>query len=375
MRKFLAGMILVMVMLCTCAHADIVYLTDSGEMGLVQLNGSKSSDLVGTLYTTSWSSPFLGSYWNGSSTRIILVDRTADTTTSGDTAYTFDPSNLTQPLEISRRVLDGVYSAQAFAGSENGRAVFFASGNSIREFSTSDFSLTRSYTYRPKTSEDISSEITGLITGTNVIYALVQQENSRDVVLEFDGQLRDDVSSFRNRPLSHDTEVIAWLEDTRVAAGHEYGVDVKLNDGRFVLTLSTDVPVKAVCQDSGSGFYFIEQYEYEGVYTTELKHYSSGKVYALFTNTEGRACRLVRDKDNGIIGALAGDTILVYRMEDDELLGEYDSILLGGLPEQIAVSNVTGSDKKSNSGCRISLSGMGMMLLLAGMCTLSKKQH
>ncbi|MBR0035411.1 MAG: hypothetical protein IJP54_07015, partial [Synergistaceae bacterium] len=82
MRKISAGLILVMMMLCTCAQADIVYMTDDGDMGLVKLNGALSSDLYGTQYTTSWSNPFLGSYWNGSSTRIILVDRTTDTAAS-----------------------------------------------------------------------------------------------------------------------------------------------------------------------------------------------------------------------------------------------------------------------------------------------------
>ena len=363
-----------MMMLCTCAQADIVYMTDDGDMGLVKLNGALSSDLYGTQYTTSWSNPFLGSYWNGSSTRIILVDRTTDTAASGDTAYTFSPSDLTRPIETSRRVLAGMYSTQAFAGSDNGRAVFFASGNSIREYSTEDFSLTRSYTYKPKTSEDIDSEIACLITGSNVIYALVQQTNSCDVVLEFDGQLRDDVSSFRNWPLSHDTEGIAWLEGTRVAAWHDYGIDMRVNTGGFVRMLSTDVPVRAVCRDSGNGYYFIEQSESEGIYTTELKHYSSGKVSTLYTNTEGQMCRLVRDGDNGIIGAIAGDVILVCRMEDDILIGEYDGEMLGSFPVQLAVSHVTGSSKKDNSGCSLTLSGMGMMIFLAGVCALRKRQ-
>ena len=372
MRKFSAVVILVMMMaVCSSAHADIVYLTASGDVGRIHVTGSESADLYGTQYTTSWSSPFIGSYWNGSSTRIILVDRTTDTAASGDTALIFDPSNLTKPLDTERKVLAGVYSAQAMAGSDNGRAVFFASGSSIHEFSTEDFSLTRSYTYKPKTSEDIASEITGVITGSNVIYALVQQTGSHDLVLEFDGQLRDDISSFKTHALAHETAAFSWLNGTRVAAGHEYGVDVMSDSRGFLRFLSTDVPVKAVCRDTDTGFYFIEQYESEGVYTTTLKHYSSGEVSTLFTNTEGRTCRLVRDGDNGIFGAIAGDEVLVFRMADDELIGEYDGEMLGSLPAQIVISNVTGSDKSSSSGC--SITGMGMMLFLAGVCILSKR--
>ncbi len=374
MRKFVVSLASVMLALvCSASHADIVYLTASGDVGLITTIGSVSADLDGIQYTSSWSDPFLGSYWTGSSTRVILVDRTDDITASGDTAYTFNPSNLTSPVETKRRVLDGVYSVQAMAGSNNGRSVFFTSGNLIREFSTGDFSLTRSYTYNPKTSEDITAEITGLMTGSNVIYALVQQTNSRDVLLKFDGQLREDAyRSFSNIPLRSEAETISWLSNSRLAIGHEYGVDVCADGKNVVRLLSSDAPVKAVCQDAGDGFYFIEQYESGDIYITTLQHYSSGELSTLFMNTEGDTCRLVRDGDNGIIGVIAGDELLVYSMNEDELLGEYDRASLGGLPVQITMSAVSGDDGKSSSGC--SITGMGMMMiLLAGMCMLSKR--
>ena len=376
MRKFSASVILVMMMVIVAlygsAHADVFYLTDSGVLGRISVYGWDSADIYGTQYTTSWSSPFLGSYWNGSTTRVILVDRTTDTTTSGDTALVFNPSDLTQP-ESTSKVLAGVYYAQAMAGSDNGRSVFFASGSSIHEFSTGDFSLRRSYTYRPNTSDDIVSEITGLITDSNVIYALVQQDISRDMVLGFDGQLREDVSSFERRYLAEEAAAISWLNGARVAAAHEYGVDVWYDNRGFVHLLSSDFPVKAVCQDSGSGLYFIEQYESEGTYTTTLNHYTTaGGVKELFTNTEGQICRLVRDGDNGILAAIVGDELLVYMMENDAVLGEYDSSELGGLPDQITVSAVSGEKSKSNSGCSITGAGM-MVLLLAGVSAVRKR--
>ena len=376
MRKISSGVIsvmIMMVMLCGSAYADIVYLTDSGALGRISTFDADSADLRGTQYTTSWNDPFLGSYWNGSRSRVILVDRNTDKTTSGDTALIFDPSDLSSPIEAKRTVLNGVYSAQAMAGSDNGRAVFFASEQSIHEFSTSDFSLTRSYTYIPKTSEDITAEITELITGTNVIYVLVKQDISSDIVLGFDGQLREDVSgSFQRKPLLYETSAISWLNGTRVAAGHEYGVDVWNDNRGFLGVLSTDAPVKAVCQDSGSGFYFIEQSEAEDTYTTTLKHYDSREgVSTLFMNTEGRICRFVRDKDNGIIAAIVGDELLLYRMDSGILIGEYDSSELGGIPVQIAASVVTGKDNKSSSGC--SVAGMGMLLILAAGCMFLKR--
>ena len=377
MRKVLAFLVsMIFVLVCAGANADVIYLTDSGELGRISVAKSISADLRGTQYTVSWSDPFLGSYWDGSNTRVILVDRNTDTTTSGDTALVFNPSDLTSPIDSTRKVLDGLYSAQVMTGSDNGRAIFFASGASIYEFSTSNFSLSRSYTYKPKTSEDMTAEIAGLITGTNVIYALVQQTNSRDVLLRFDGQLREDVSgSFEKVLLAENTTAISWLNDTRIAISHKDGVHVRGSSNVFAWIVSSDVPAKAVCRDSGSGFYFIEQSESEDICTTTLKHYNSSteEISTLFVNTEGHVCQLVRDGDNGIMAAIVGDEILVYKMEKDELLGEYDSSQLGSNPVQIAASAVSGDDGSTKSGC--SLSGMGaVMIFLAGMRVIRKRR-
>ena len=357
----------------TGANADIVYLTDSGAMGLIRTTGAASADLSGTQYTVSWTDPFLGSYWNGSKTRIILVDRTTDTTESGDTALVFDTSDLAHPIETERKVLSGLYDSQVIASAYNGRSVFFASGTSIHEFRTSDFAPSRSYMYSPKTSDDITAEITGMIVNSNVIYALVQQTNSRDVLLRFDGQLREDVSdSFEKVHLAEDTAAISWLSSSRIAIGYGEGVSVRGNSRFFSQIVSSDAPVKAVCQDSGSGFYFIEQSEAGDTCTTTLKHYESlTDISTLYTNNNGRTCQLVRDSDNGIFAAIAGDKILVYEMNRDILLGEYDSSQLGSLPVQIAASTVKGDDGSTNSGC--SAAGTGMLLILAAGCMFLKR--
>ena len=375
MRKFLVFLVSVIFALAsTGANADIVYLTDSGALGRIGITGAESTDLYGTQYAVSWNDPFLGSYWDGSNSRVILVERETDTAASGDTALVFNPADLTRPIDSERKVLAGVYSAQAMAGSENGRGIFFASGSSIHEFSTSDFSLSRSYTYKPKTSEDITAEITALMTGSNVIYALVKQENSCDIFLGFDGQLREDVTkNFERTALYSDAAAISWLSNARIAAGHTDGIDVRGRNSRvFGRMLSTDVPVKALCEDAGDGVYFIEQSEIDDVYTTSLKHYiSDTEITELFTNTEGQAYTLLRDKDSGIVSAIVGDVILVYMMDGDILLGKYDSSELGGIPVQIASSTVSGDDGKSSSGC--SVSGMGMLLILAAGCMFLKR--
>ena len=362
MRKLSAGVILVM-MLCANAYADIVYTTDTGNLGLIKTEGSTSADFYGTQYTGAGSNTLLGSYWNGSATRVILVRRTADTSVSGDTALIFDPANLAQPFDSEGQVLAGLYNAQALVGSKNGRGLFFASGASIHEFQTWDFEPSHSYTYTLKTSDDIIPDFTGLLAGTYNIFALAERENSADMLLVFDGQLRDDIESFGTEYLPSGTSEISWLSNSRVAAAHTGGVSVWGTHG-FVPLVSTDAPVKSLCQDSGNGFYFAEQVQSGDTYTTALKHYSSGEVITLSTGDTGSSCRLLRDDENNILAAITGSRILVYNMKNDTLIGEYGRALLGGLPVDIAISHVKGEESSSNNGCDVA--GAGVIMILAG---------
>ena len=360
MRKFLVSVILVM-MLCVSAYADIVYTTDTGNMGLIGITGSTSADFYGTQCTGIDSSLLLGSYWDGSSTRIILVDRTTDLTTSGDTALIFSPSNLTAPIN-ENITLSGVYNTQAISGSNNGRGLFLASGASVYELRTLDFQPVRSYTYDPETSRDITPKVKALLMGTYMIYAMIEQENSADIILGFDGQLRDDVENFTKEYLPSGTTSISWLSRSRIAAAHTDGVSIWGSSG-FISIVSTDAPVKALCQDSENGFYFLERAQSGDTYMTTLKHYSSGEITILSTGDTGLSCQLIRDETYNVLGAVTGSRILLYNMKDDLLIGEYDASSLGGLPVYITAGNVKGDDSSSSSGCDVS--GMGMIVLMS----------
>ena len=373
MRKLLTcviSIILVMI-LYACAFADIIYMTDTGDIGRIIVK-SESTDLSGIEYDGTDSDSFLGSYWDGSTSRVILVDRTTDTTSSGDTALIFNPSNLSAPVNSEPKVLAGIYNAQAMASTNSGRGVFFASGASIYEFNTGDFSVTRSYTYTPKTSEDIAPNFKALLSGSSNVYALGEKENSGDVMLRFDGQLRDDVSkNFGLYSAPSGATDIAWLNNSVPAVAHDTGVSV-WRSSKFVQMVSSDYPVKAVCLDTGSGFYFAEQSESGDTYTTTLKHYASGSdTTTLRTETGGSACKLIYDSDNGLLAALIGSKILIYSMHDDTLIDEYDSESLEGQPINIIMSYVKGDDGKSSSGCDIS--GAGMIILLAGALIFRKR--
>ena len=66
MRKIFAGVMLA-VLLCGSAGADVVYTTDTGNVGLIKILSSTSADFYGTQYTGVGSDSLLGSYWDGSS--------------------------------------------------------------------------------------------------------------------------------------------------------------------------------------------------------------------------------------------------------------------------------------------------------------------
>ena len=358
MRKIFAGVMLA-VLLCGSAGADVVYTTDTGNVGLIKILSSTSADFYGTQYTGAGSDSLLGSYWDGNATRILIINKDS-TTASGDTALIFSPSDLTKPLQTAGKVLTGVYNAKAMAGSERGKSVFFVSDNKISEFRTENFAAVRSYDYTP------GGSINTIITGTYSIYATAEDAASGDVLLEFDGQLRDDVQDFMKESAPSGTEALAWLSGSRAAVGHASGVSVR-RSGSFTLLASSDAPVKSLCMDDNDGFYFAEQSSSNDMYTTTLKHYSGGEVSTLFTSSTGKACKVIRHESSNVLAAVIGDSLRLYNMKDDSLLGSYDASVLGGNPLSVAETSVSGDDGSSgSSGCSMSCLGV---ILLAG-CSL-----
>ena len=356
MRKILASVIMVMV-LCAGAHADLIYTTSSGGMGVVRING-ESADLRGIQYTGS-SDTLMASYWDGEASRVILVNRTTDTTTSGDTALVFNPSDLSTPLNTEPVVLEGVYNTQVLVGTYTGNSIYAASGALVREFRTDGFSRVRGYTCKADSGDTQAPTVKAITSAKYIVNVLAEYETSGDVLLRFDGQLRDDIEDFTKWQAPSETTAITYTSNSWLAVAHETGVSYLTSTG-FSEIVSTDAPVKALCPDKNEGFYFIEQ-SADG--TTYLRHRSEGETLDLLTVSSGTECRLAADTDNGVFGAVIGGKLYVYAMKDDVLMGEYDSSALGGTPRDIAFGNVSGESKSSNSGC--SAFGMGMLLLCA----------
>ena len=361
--------VMILLIFSVCASADIVYNTTDGKLGLIKVNGA-SLDLRGIQYASSNSDLLLGSYWDGSESRVIIVDRKNDLTTSGDTALIFDPNDLTKTIGNETKILTGVYNPSALTGTNNGRGLFFISGATISGFNSGTFNLDHSYTYKIKSS-DITPNITAILTGTYSVYVTADMGNYGGKMLEFDGQLRDDIEDYHEYNLNYGASSIAWLSGSRLVVGHENGIDVLTDTENFVRLISTDVPVKAVRNDKDGGLYFITQAKSGDIYTTTLNHRNNkNELTTLYTENSGEHYALNTDSDSNILAVVLGSKILVYTTEKDTLVGEFDSDSLGGLPVNAVMSYVSGDKNSSSNGCNIS--GLGIMMIFSGFIFMKK---
>lgn len=360
MRKILAVMI--MLLIPASSWANLVYQTSDGSLGLIEAAVNLSVDLRGIQYAGVGSDSKMATYWDGSEPRIILVKRNEDRTTSGDSALIFSPSDLTAPVN-SVASLGGVYGTELIAGSNRGRVIYLAEGTTITELYTSDFTYSNSYTFT--ISEDIfTPQILSMTVWNYGLYALygLDYDAGLSVVFGFDGQLKENVSSFKRYVISSDASDLALLANSRIGVARNDGVDV-ISNNTIRSIVSSDAPVRALCRDNGAGFYYVEQSVSGDVYTNTLKQYSSREeIIILASGYVGEVSKLLFDENNSMLMAILGDSILIYDMRYNSLLAEYDSTQLGGRPVNIALSYVNGDDGKTSSGCN---SGMGMIMFLA----------
>ncbi|MBQ7593112.1 MAG: hypothetical protein IJU48_02010 [Synergistaceae bacterium] len=366
-KKLFVSLMLV-VMLCSASQADIVYTTSTGNLGLISISRSDETLNVSTpsvKYSGIGTNPLAASYWNGSEARLIVIDRTTDlTTSSGDKAFSFNPSDLTSPFESQAVTLTGAYNIQSAISSYNGKSIFTASreNGSIIEFSTEDFERGHSYTYAPESGDTSTPKAISLLSDYHNIYALINVNSNNSAAMKFDGQLKTDIEGYARINLEHEASSIGWLSNGRIAAAHTEGIDI-LEGSQFKRLLSSDEPVKTFCLDSGHGFYFATQKLSEDVYTCDLYHYDneSKDVTPLLENKTGSSLQTIRDEGNNALAVIIGRKIYLYDMLNDNLVGEYDSSALNGEPVSVSVTYASGDDGKRSSGCEVF--GSGIILL------------
>ena len=363
MRKIFIA-IMATLILSGSSWADILYTTSSGNLGII--NTSSSLDVAPEVkFSGLGSNSLVAPYWAGSETKIIAIDRTTDTTTSGDSAYIFTPS-LSKIREDSI-TLDGVYNAQSVASAWNGRSIFFASREnaSILSFATSNFALEKSYTFEPDSQDIYTPYMTGAISGYYGVYCLVDCEDAGSSVLMFDGQLKDGVQGFSQVDFDDTIWAMAWLSNSRIAVGMSDGVEVIVSS-RITKLVSTDHPVKAVCRDSSNGFYYVTQEESGDEYIHTISHQSGSTNRTLRVMTAGETCKLVSETKTHTLAAIIGEKIYIYDTATEDLRAEYDSADLGGVPVSISLNSASGDDYDSaRSSCNVSFAGIALLLACA----------
>lgn len=362
-------------MLSGTSHADIVYTTTEGKLGVIEVSGNGLAAPT-VKYSDLGNNAFVASYWNGDYSRLIVIDRTTDMTSSGDSALVFSPSNLTNPIN-GRVTLTGVYNTQAAANSNNGRSIFLASREnaSIYEYSTETFNYVHSYQHVPESGDTYMPYMEGVLTDGRSVYGLVDAGKDRSFFLRFDGQLRDDIEDFMSIELGLSVTSMSWLSDSRLCIAHSSGIEY-VNRGVLYSIVDTTNPVEAVCQDESNGFYFVTREESGDTYINVLSHYSDGMVTPIRENVIGKGCSLFRDMDNKILAAIVGNEILIYDIVSDELLGEYGSSELSGRPISIAVSYAVGEEEDtSGNSCAMTNIGMVMLMLCAMKALMGKEEE
>ncbi|MBR0257289.1 MAG: hypothetical protein IJQ58_06080 [Synergistaceae bacterium] len=357
-RKIFMCVIMAFV-LCGAAHADIAYTTSDGGLGLIKINGESSIDVKGIQYQGSASNPLVAPYWTGGNSRLAVISRTTDTTTSGDTVMIFSPSDMTKPLTSSPVVLEGIYNAQDVSYSNNGRGLFITSGTKITQFSPENFGVVRSFDFAGYFGSRDSSPESHTVLTSSRIYTLVDSGDNESAMFSFDGQLTQADGNMSVTRIRYRANSMAWLNNSSIALAHSRGVYI-IGGGN----MSSDIPVISLCPDSSYGFYFITQ---DSSGNSTLSHYGVNISTDLHTDNNGGSVIAVRDASYNVLAAKFGGKIRLYRMKDDTFLGEYDSSQLGGVPVSMAVTSSSGSEgNDSSSGCN--LSGIGAVM--AGVCLL-----
>ena len=385
-KKFFVSFILVCLLSC-CSYADIVYTTENGTMGLIEIaNITLSTDEPVEMYSGFDPDSLPAHFYNEDGTSFIaLIEPETDTeASSGDKALIFNVSDLTKPVYDKAKILTGVYCANSAAYSDNHRGLFLSSnrnllnGALISEFDTSDLTFVRSYKYDKDDKDlELASDafINGILVSDSSVYGLISHATSQDsMLLRFDGQLKDDISGYTKVKVKHDAELIAFANDYRVILGHSNGVDGMLG-GEFILLASSDYPVKALCRDAGNGFYFITESP-SGMQT--LNHYTDTGVTELDSGLiKASACQAVYfgNDDKKFLAVIMQNKIMIYNALDDSLAAEFDSRELGGTPAYItSVTQNTSSSKDSGkSGCDITGSGI-LLILCAGYMMIRKRK-
>lgn len=367
-RKILTALLIVL-SLFGVSQADIVYTTSEGNLGIIPIIASYDVSAPSIQYRSSITEPMLSSYWNGTSTNIILIDR--NKTASGDRAYIFNPEDMTNFAKSSD--LAGVHGAEHAAYADNGRSIFLTAGSSIFDVDTSLLAVRNSFDCLNVYSNDnFGTSISNIAVGYNSISVLTETGEIRKL-LRFDGQLKKGVSYFFSADVHPETSCLS-IVNTVILFGHSEGVDGLNVFDQIERVLSTDYPVVALCPDEDKGFYFATlRTDSSGTGYTFLVAHSANteevqKLEPVTINSSLPTIKLIRDTGFNSLAIMTAEGILIFDMKTGLQTAGFNTTALGGQPTGIAAAAVSGSSNKSgSSGCNSLGTGLVLTALIGMM--------
>ena len=361
MRKFLLALAII-TMLCGVSSADMVYMTSTGNLGTIKISSSSDIEAPSIQYTGTSSSPFLTSYWNGSSTNLAIITRNA--TSSGDRAYVFNPSSLTNYSYSAD--IEGVHGTSGAGYAETGYSLFLTAGSKIYEVETSGFGVLNSFDCMAVISADgHDTEIDSIAVDAQTIH-VIASAGERQRYIRFDGQLKEGVDYFVSADVSAGSTVVLSNSSSYPVIAHSTGIDAMAGNSKFYSLLSSDYPVKAMCRDNSNGFFYATQYQSGESYVNTIMHSLQDTQFTAATITSASSnIKLLRDnKNSDTFAVMTDEAITLFTYSNGRTSRrDYTASTLGGTPSGIAAATVSGYDKDSNSsGCN-AFSTMGLAIL------------
>lgn len=360
MKKFLLG--LMIFCMTSAAWGDVVYSTTDGKMGLIKISSATSLDLRGVQFSATATNPIVGTYWDNGKSRVAFVAPTTDKTTSGDVFRRFDPDDLTKALDQNDTYLTGVYGTKKIGSVHSGHGIYFISGASIHEYDTNKLTLTRSYTFK---SSDVipNPQAKDILVDSMRVYLLMDRGNitSGDSIQRFDGQIAEGTPEYLLWNTKVSADAMDWLSNGRIGIAHSQGVDI-LSGGNFQKIISADTNVKAVCKDTGDGFYYATL----SGDNAAIYHYLNGTRTQIFVTNQvtDTSIKLLHDDNHNNLVAIIDSGIRIFNMGDMTQVASYTSSQLGGVPYSISKTTTSGeSSSSSSSGCEIF--GLGFVIIPA----------
>ena len=373
MRKIILSLTILLT-LCGISNADFIYATSDGHLGTIKINSSSDIEAPSIQYRGTMSNssmiPFLMSYWNGTTTRVMMIDRFA--TESGDRAYVFNPTDMSQC--ISSADMNGVYGTTLGGFADNGHSVFLAGFSTVYEVDTSSFRVRNSFDCSRVISRDGYDTETECLAVDSSLIHVVASSGERQKYMRFEGQLKTGVSSFLSADTSAGASAMMTTSNNWPIIGHSSGIDVMRSDKKFYRTISTDYPVKAMCTDSSGNLFYSTQYQDGDNYVNTISLFVLGTEFTPVTITSTSPnFRLLRDNSHkDTFAAMTDEGIRFITFQNGRtLIREYTASELGGTPVGIAAATVSGYNaNSSSSGCN---SGIGLVISALIFCMMRRK--